>query len=297
MKNTFSLLLFAAFLSFSNSTLAETYQRTFVGSIQLIDKSIITYKLKFNENVDGTIEGISITDFSGSHMTETKIRGRLDAKKKTISFSEVENVATKSDSNAEDFCYLHVYNAKIKLKKNKSIIQGHFYSRYLDGSLCIEGDVYLVGEEQLIRNLDKSGKKAKLFLKKEKSDKIIEKLEVTKEKMSNSVLKENDKLNITVKSDQLVIKLWDAEQEDGDRISIYKDDELILMSYKVTKDPKIITIPIDKDSISIKMLAMNEGRIPPNSASIEISSEDISMPLKLKLNKGKEAELLLLQAK
>ena len=117
--NTFLIL---SFLFISNLTIGQKIQEhSFVGTIQLLDKSMITYKIEFDEMKDGSISGKSVTDFSGPHRTESEITGKIDREENTITFNELSNLTTKSDSPSDDFCYVHLYNARIKLKEKKSL--------------------------------------------------------------------------------------------------------------------------------------------------------------------------------
>ncbi len=288
------LSLLTLLISTTISTNAQnSIQYDLVGTIKLIDNSMITYKLSFEEFKDGTIKGKSITDFSGEHRTESRLEGHIDREANTITFSEKSNIHTKSELPSGDFCYVHVYNAKMKIKKEQSIIQGHFYSRYEDGSKCIEGDVYLVGDEMFLEKM-KGLTKKKMLPSKQK--KIIKEL-VTKseENMERTILTEGQALTVRALNDDIMIRLWDDEHIDGDRISVYRDDKLILNKYAVKRAQKQLLIPIVKDSTVIRIVATNEGRIPPNSAKFEILNSNIQVPITIRLNEGKEAKFIVVK--
>ena len=270
----------------------------FVGTIQLSDKSLITYKISFVENEDGTLTGKSITDFAGDHRTESRIKGRINRDKNLISFSELENTYTKSDSDAQDFCYIHLHNAKLKLGKKKSIIQGHFYSRYADGSLCIEGDIYLMGEKQFLRRIEKVEKtkdRAQKLVAKENIDKVQQQLDNTKVAVDQTLLSEEESMTLRTKGNEITIKVWDAEYIDGDMISIRKETDYLLRRYSIKREPKEMVLAMDQDSVRLTFIANNEGKRPPNSANIEIVTSEGGVPFKLQLNKDKAAEILILK--
>ncbi len=270
----------------------------FVGTIQLKDKSIITYKVSFAEKDDGTLIGKSITDFAGAHRTESRIKGRINREKNLISFSELENIYTKSDSEAKDFCYIHLHNAKLKLGRKNSIIQGHFYSRYADGSLCIEGDIYLIGEEQFLKRINKvenTKSLAKPFVEEEKMVEVQKQLDNTKTAMTEAVLKEEESMTLRTKGNEITIKVWDAEYIDGDMISIRNKSAYLLKRYSIKKEPKELVMTMDQDSVRLTFIANNEGRRPPNSANVEIITSEGGVPLKLQLTKDKAAEILILK--
>lgn len=283
----FSCCFLVAFSSFAQIG----KQHEFIGTIQLLDKSLISYKLIFTEIEKGIIEGRSISDFAGAHRTESRIKGTIDYNKEKLSFSEFENISTKSDYPDSTFCYVHIYNAKVKLKGKKSIIQGHFYSRYKDGSICVEGDIYLTGEDQLLGKLEKVTKRAKVFVKDEKLAKTEKHISDTKANLKDVLLSADDKLKFKTASPMVYLKIWDAEHEDGDRISIFKNGINILDNYKVIKEPKIILVTMDSPIENIRIIATNEGRIPPNSANIAVIDNKDLTPIKVALNKGNEVSI------
>lgn len=290
-KLVFSIIFFSTLFSFS-FPFNETQE--FIGTIQLSDKTIITYKLQFEEYEEGKIKGKSITDFSGAHRTESTIKGRIDRSKKSISFEEVENVTTKSDYPTEDFCYVHLYNAKIKLGKRKSIIQGHFFSRYKNGDICVEGDIYLIGEEQFFNKMEKLSNR-KIVPKKNRE--VVKKVMAkSKANIEDVVLRDGEQVSITTLKENIQLKIFDNEYEDGDQISVSVQDSIILENYVVKEAIKTIDIPLVDASTRISIKAENDGRIPPNSASVLISNTNLDKPLKIKLNKGKEAVIVVNRA-
>ena len=270
-------------------------EHSFVGTIQLMDKSMITYKIEFDEMEDGSIQGKSITDFSGPHRTESKITGKLNRKENTITFNELSNLTTKSDSPSNDFCYVHLYNAKIKLKEKKSLIQGHFYSRYSNGEKCIEGDIFSMGGAYFFEKATSVSNKK--LIPQETKERLKETISNSKENIRNTVLKEDDNLTIIAEGDNLMIRVWEDEYLDGDRVSVYVDDTAILKSYLIKSSMKQLLVPILNDTTVLKIVADNEGRLPPNSANFIIVNSETEVPIKLQLNEGKEATIQVLRKK
>lgn len=254
---------------------------------------MITYKIEFDEMKDGSISGKSVTDFSGPHRTESEITGKIDREGKTITFNELSNLTTKSDSPSDDFCYVHLYNAKIKLKGKKSLIQGHFYSRYANGAKCIEGDIFLMGGEYFFEKA-KSVSNKKL-IPNDTRKKLKETIAKSKENIRNTVLKEDDKLTIIAEGNNLMIRIWEDEYLDGDKVSVYVDGKPILKQYLIKSAMKQLLVPILKDTTNLRIVADNEGRLPPNSANFIILNSETEVPIKLHLNKGKEATIQILR--
>ena len=181
----------------------------------------------------------------------------------------------------------------MKIKKKQSVIQGHFYSRYEDGSKCIEGDIYLVGDEMFLQKM-KSFSNKKLLPQKQKKL-IKDLLNKSEENMARTILTEGQTLTVRALNDDIMIRLWDDEHIDGDRISVYRDNTLILDNYAVKRAQKQLLIPIVNDSTEIRIVATNVGRIPPNSAKFEILNSNINVPITIRLNEGKEARFIVVK--
>lgn len=257
----------------------------FIGTIQLSDKSLISYKIDFTINKDNIIKGKSITDFSGKHRTESEIEGEISNDGKKVSFKEIKNISTKSNYAAEDFCYVHVKNAKIRLRNNKSILQGHFYGRFQNNELCAEGDIYLVSEEFMFKKLNKIEKRI--------PEKHKEKINVNRAKKSSkmTILREDEVMRILSSSNSVKLNIWDGEKNDGDLISVRVNGEYLLEKFEITNKVKSVIIPIDKTSATIEIIAENEGSLPPNSARFSVTDYYQNTELETQLEKGKKATI------
>nr|WP_315197804.1 hypothetical protein [uncultured Flavobacterium sp.] len=49
------------------------------------------------------------------------------------------------------------------------------------------------------------------------------------------------------------LEIWDANQEDGDEISIIKNNKVILKNYKILNNKKHLTIKLDAEITNIKL--------------------------------------------
>jgi hypothetical protein len=73
--------------------------------------------------------------------------------------------------------------------------------------------------------------------------------------------------------DTVRVELYDNGEIDGDSISLYLNNELLLQHYKLTEQAKVLLVPIDK-SLPVNRLVLfaeNLGRLPPNTALMEIT--------------------------
>lgn len=73
--------------------------------------------------------------------------------------------------------------------------------------------------------------------------------------------------SFTTTWDHITLELMDNAEYDGDSISIYMNDEPVLVGYELTKRKKRITVAVPYGANTLLVVAHNEGRVPPNTAS------------------------------
>lgn len=98
--------------------------------------------------------------------------------------------------------------------------------------------------------------------------KVLPKPEVLK-KRDNDLIK-----TITTSAKDFKIELYDNGEIDGDRISVYHNNELIVSDKKLTDKPISFTIHADENSSvhEFVMVAENLGSIPPNTSLMIITA-------------------------
>jgi hypothetical protein len=73
---------------------------------------------------------------------------------------------------------------------------------------------------------------------------------------------------LTVRNEEIVIKLYDNGEVDDDTISVYLDNKLILASKRLSASPIEFKVKLDEEhpEHTLIMVAENLGRIPPNTS-------------------------------
>lgn len=89
---------------------------------------------------------------------------------------------------------------------------------------------------------------------------------------------------VTVKDTVILLDVWDRGKIDGDRISLYLNGEKILDDYTVVKAKKQIVLHLKPGKNYLVMHALNLGRIPPNTAAIEVVDDVTSKQITLNSN-------------
>lgn len=73
-------------------------------------------------------------------------------------------------------------------------------------------------------------------------------------------------------SNFVILKIWDGSQEDGDRVNIYLNQQLVLSNYTLLNKEKELRLELKGNEVqTITIEALNEGAQPPNTANISIS--------------------------
>jgi len=258
-----------------------------IGALQTNDHQIISYKIVFYEKENGQIEGESITDFYGENNTRSKITGKIDKTKKTISFKEVNNISTISKADQNTFCYVHVENITITLIKDKIIIQGEFVGKFKDGKSCVNGTIYLVSASVLeLLNDDKLAKK------KSKIDTTNLDLSNIQQLLDNNKeLRSNDVLTLNWNSKKLTLIVWDSFKEDKDIVSIYLNDKLFKENLEIKEARQTFEIPLSERVSVIKIVALSEGISPPNTMNAILRDGKLNYPVITQLKKGQSVKI------
>lgn len=283
---TFTILLLTN-VSFSQ----ENYD--FIGVIQLPDNGIISYRVFFTE-MNGDINGFSVTDLQGDHETKSIISGKIDKENDKLTFKESEIIYTKSDELTSDFCFIH-FKGKLKLNNSKALIEGSFEGLYNDGVKCTDGSIKLVGEDALYKKANKLTKKIN------KTNRISDSIKssFSPVKMINDLkmntLNSNNNINVYTTSENYSIKLWDAGKEDGDKIFIYLNGKILISKYEVIKQVKEIDIKLVKGVNVLKIVAYNNGKIAPNTAKMIITDGTLEHDLSTNLSKGEFAKITIIR--
>lgn len=267
---------FVLFL-FIHHLVSAQLEHEFIGAIKLNDSTVISYLLNFKEE-NGNVTGYSITDLLGPDETKNIIEGKYDSSTKEFSFKENDIEYTKSEYLQQDFCYIN-FKGKLKVSNKSSFIKGNFMGFFDNDEACIDGEIHLIGSEQLYLKLNRLDEK----VAKSKRIDSITKSKVSFVKMLDSIktnsLKEGENTSVFWNSNKLTFEIWDAGKEDGDVISILVDGKNVLKNFTIAHDVKRVEIDLENRLTEIRIEAVNEGSIPPNTANIKLydSNKEIDL--------------------
>jgi hypothetical protein len=89
--------------------------------------------------------------------------------------------------------------------------------------------------------------------------------------------RKNELVNtFSVDNENVTVKLYDNGEIDGDTISVYLDNKLVLSKKRLTAAPLELKLKLDEinDEHELIMVAENLGRIPPNTSLMIVESGD-----------------------
>lgn len=279
------LILIFSFIIQNHLISQEVKNHEFIGTLQLSDKTIITFKLNFKEDADGSIKGTSLSDIYGADRTLSKIEGRISKDKKTISFKEIGNLNTKSQADVGTFCFIEANNAKFKTVKDKTIIQGAFVGKFKSGKKCADGYLYLMSSDYINKLADEL-LTSKNIKNKDTLATIKKKIDDLKTRTNNNIIKSNETLSLTWSSQEIIIDVWDGQTEDKDEISIDINGEKVLDKFIITNQKKTLIVPIKEQISTIKITAVSEGNTSPCTANIKLRDDKNETSLVAVLKKG-----------
>lgn len=279
-------IFFLILICLTRMTLGQGFEYEMIGFLIPSDGERITYKLAFNENEKGAIEGISITDFNGQHSTTSKIKGKFGPKHDYISFKELSNLSTSSDLPDSTFCYVQVEKLPLQSVMGKTIIRGNFQGVYKDGEFCAEGRFELIGAG-VLEALKQSDEQRDSVSRVEKV--ISELVDFRNELETAEILMAGSELTYQSSGDEIILMLWDGLKQDNDRVHIFVNGKLKYKDFLIVQEKRLIKIPITSEGIEIKIEASDEGDSPPNTVNLILLDGVNARPMQTRMHKNESA--------
>jgi hypothetical protein len=244
----------------STSVLYSQNSEKFVGLLNVGSKESYSYQIAYKIDEKNNVSGYSITDANKPNETKCMISGKIDSKNNTISFVEYKILETKSKIPQKDMCFLQV-TARFKNMMSAQLISGKFIGKYSTGIKCSEGKVNLVSQSSVLKIVDTLYKMKLDTTKKELA-------QIQKELPQIIQKKDNDKTTLKLNADTIILKIWDEDKIDNDKIKILINNKSVKESLTLSKDEYVVKIKNSESITSIEIIALNEGYLPPNTSRL-----------------------------
>ncbi len=285
----------------TNLLKAQPEKYELAGTLKTENNQLVPFKLNFSIDEDGFIKGHSETNFYSEDRTKSEISGRLDFKNRSISFSETRNISTASSASPDEFCYIHVDQLPLKKSQSKTIFNGQFRGLYPDGSVCAKGEIYLVSMEVLKEFVENnkmvSGIKDSLQRQHNSVSSQKIPIELKTDENPGPTLTHLDEKLLEWQSNEIVLNIWDAFEEDNDRFAIYVNDKVLYQNEVATHFKKQYRFNFVGDTCIVKIVAENEGIKPPNTFQAQLVDGQKSQRLNTKLKKGDYVKFVFIKIK
>mgnify|MGYP001357151234 CR=1 FL=1 len=274
-----SFLIFITQLGVSQNTL------DYLGTLVINNNTAISFSLTLNEK-NGIVNGYSITNIGLEDETKSEISGLYFKKDKSFQLYETQILSTRSEAPINTFCYINM-NLSFQGKFGSKRLEGTFTGNFLDSIECAKGKVILIEKKKIEKKIAKVKKKIEKTIEKE----ILDTVQIIQTK----TLKDDDNLTIIWKGNKLKLHIWDANKEDGDKIDLKINNDVILANFETKNKRKKIKYKLSEGENIIEITAINLGASPPNTSRIELIDNEIKYPLITQLKPGKSAIIKILK--
>ena len=264
------LMLFS-YIGFSQNTF------NYLGTLILTNNKPISFSLELDEN-NGIINGYSITNINSPDETKSEISGLYFKKNKSFQLQETQILQTKSEAALNTFCYISM-NLRFKSQFGIKQLNGTFTGKFLNGIECANGKVVLMERTKLEKKIKKIRKRSVRKHKNQDTSFVIK----------TQILKDDEDFTINWVGNKFRFFIWDANIEDGDKIQLTINGNIILDNFKTTNKRKKIKYQLLEGENIIEIKATNLGTSPPNTSRIELVDSKIKYPIITQLELGKIA--------
>ena len=268
-----TLFILISSLTYSQNTFS------YLGTLILSNNTPISFSMELHES-NGIVNGYSITNINTPDETKSEISGLYFKKEKSFQLQETQILQTKSEAALNTFCYINM-NLKFKGKFGSKRLEGTFTGNFLDSTECARGKIILMEKEKLEDKIEKIKKKVeKKYTKKYQDTSLVKR---------TKVLKDGDNFTINWESNKVKLFIWDANMEDGDKITLTINGNIILDDFETTNKRKKIKYKLVEGENTIEIMATNLGTSPPNTSRIELVDSKTKYPIITQLKLGKTA--------
>ena len=262
--------IIALFLILNNLISSSQNTYDYLGTIILENNKPMSFKLHIIEE-KGIVHGSSLTNIGLEDETKSEISGLYFKSDKSFQLKEEKILYTNSEAPLNTFCHISMnlsFNTRIWGKH----LSGNFTGNLLDSTECDKGKIILIKEEKIKKKI----KKIKKIIDNNKSS-----LQQTR------ILKNGDDFTIKWEGKKIILFIWDGNKEDGDKIQLKINNDIILNDFETKNKKKKIKYKIHKGKNIIEILASNEGKLSPNTSRIELVDKENKYVIIAQLELGK----------
>ncbi len=273
----YHLTIILLFFTFLLSAQIKTF--SYLGKLILSNNTPISFQLELEEQ-NGIVNGYSITNINTPDETKSELSGLYFKSDNSFQLQETQILQTSSEAPLNTFCYINM-NLAFKGKFGSKRLEGTFIGNFLDSTQCASGKIILMKKSKIENKIKKIKKKvAKKYNKKYAETTLIKRIEI---------LKDGDDFTINWESNKIKLYIWDANQEDGDKITLKINGDIILDDFETKNNLKKLKYQLEDGENIIEITATNLGTSPPNTSRIELVDIKTKYPIITQLELAKSA--------
>ncbi|KAF5062989.1 hypothetical protein DSECCO2_299290 [anaerobic digester metagenome] len=289
-KNSRIILSLIIFLNLCHHAFAQ--QTILTGAIVLDRTEVMSYSIIYQTGSNNTLTGYSVSDRNGKEETKARISGTYNPKTKVLEFEEHFIESTRSKTPVEEFCLMKV-TGTFEKKAGQSVYTGKFTSKSTDPLvICASGTILMMTEEK-IEQL--SSKAAKALEKLPLPDSVRKKDVDTANWVRNVVeVTPGSVKTLKLHADQIQIDLVDDRFQDGDKITILKNNDRIVSGLEITNKVKSFRFNIGKDENEViyTFVAEDEGSIALTTLKAFFRNGHEHTLIMASMNKGQSVKVV-----
>ena len=271
------VLILLTFLNIIQISYSQNVEYNYLGTLTLSNNSIITFSLDLVEK-NGIVNGYSLTNIGLEDETKSEVSGFYFKSDKSFQLQETQILSTQSEAALNTFCYINM-TLSFKGKFGSKHLEGTFTGNFLDSTECAKGKIIMMEKKKIENKITKIKNKIEKKIEKEKLD--------TTQILQTQILKDGDNFTINWESKKLKLYIWDANKEDGDKIQLRINSNIILNNFETKNKGKKIKYKLQKGENTIEIKAINLGTSPPNSSRIELVDSKTKYPIITQLELGR----------
>ena len=272
-------MIVLSFFSLINAIAFSQTSFDYLGTLILSNNTPISFSMELQEK-NGIVNGYSITNINTPDETKSEISGLYFKNDKSFQLQETQILSTQSEAALNTFCYINM-TLSLKGKFGSKRLEGTFTGNFLDSNECASGKIVLVERTKLEKKIEKIKKKIEKKIEKEKID--------TTQILQTQILKDGDDFTINWESKKLKLFIWDANKEDGDKIQLTINGDIMLDDFETKNKRKKIKYKLQEGGNTIEIKSTNSGISPPNTSRIELVDSHIKYLIITQLELGKSA--------
>lgn len=286
---------------------AQGQEKVLYGYLGVSGGESFRFRLVLSVYPDNQVSGYSYAISEKGKEIKAAISGTLDRENKVLHFREDRIVANEGFESRATICLIDAV-LTYRTEDGQPVLSGKISSEDITRISCAEGSIRFTDKEAIeaLFHTDKKPVQTTTMppepgrpAVRKPERKVVAVVSEVPEKKTGPVEKQEQKI-ITEgteglylwNTDSVTISIRDGGREDGDRITLYYQDQPVLTDYTITNTFRTLRFPVpEKDTVIFILLAVQEGNEPPNTTDILLEDGPLRYTLTAHNRKGKKAKI------